>query len=57
MAVPADGSLLHWADVVVITGYFVLVLAVGVWVSSTVKTDLVAWMLVEFAAKEKIANQ
>ncbi|XP_055329529.1 sodium/glucose cotransporter 4-like [Paramacrobiotus metropolitanus] len=27
------GSLLHWTDVVVITGYFVLVLAVGIWSS------------------------
>lgn len=35
MAASFDGgvSLLHWADIVVITGYFVVVLAVGVWVS------------------------
>ncbi|OQV20228.1 Sodium/glucose cotransporter 4 [Hypsibius exemplaris] len=30
---PTTGSLLHWADVVVITGYFVLVLTVGIWSS------------------------
>ena len=37
MATEDRGSLLTWPDYVVIAGYFLFVLAVGLWVSSVQK--------------------